>query len=246
VKQDRTTKDTLFDGDLHCDQYENGYRFSLDPVLLGHFVQPKPGQQFLDLGAGCGIISLILCYRWPEIHLTALELQPRLSSLIEHNLQQNRFAERIKTLCGDLRKIDTLCGPESFDQIVCNPPYGSIGSGRRNPNDEQAIARHEIQCGLDDVVKAISFCLKNRGRITMIYPVERAAGLIHALKARRLEPKRMQIVYSSPGSAGKLVLIEAVKNGGEELAILPPFYVYTQQEGEYTPEMAKLYEKNKV
>jgi tRNA1Val (adenine37-N6)-methyltransferase len=243
VKQDRTTKDTLFDGDLHCAQYENGYRFSLDPVLLGHFVQPKPGQRFLDLGAGCGIVSLILCYRWPEIHLTALELQSRLSSLIEHNIQQNKLEERIQALCGDLREIDTLFEPESFDQVICNPPYGSVGSGRRNPDEEQAIARHEIQCGLDDVVQAISFCLKNRGRASVIYPADRAAGLIHVLKASRLEPKRMQIVYSYPGSSGKLVLVEAVKNGGEELAILPPFYVYTQQEGEYSPEMARLYKK---
>lgn len=244
MKQDRTTQDTLFDGDLHCAQYENGYRFSLDPVLLGHFAQPSPGQRLLDLGAGCGIISLILCYRWPEIHLTALELQPQLSSLIEQNVKQNGLEERIQTLCGNLRGIDTLFEPESFDQVVCNPPYASLGSGRRNPNDEQAIARHEIQCELADVVQAISFCLKNRGRASLIYPAARAAFLVYTLKENRLEPKRMQIVHSYPGSTGKLVLIEAMKNGGEELTILPPFYVYTQQEGEYSPEMAKLYEKN--
>jgi tRNA1(Val) A37 N6-methylase TrmN6 len=240
----RTTRDSLFDGDLQCFQHEKGYRFSLDAVLLAHFVQPRPGQQFLDLGAGCGIISLILCYRWPDISLTTLELQPQLSSLIEQNIAQNKFEKQIQTQCGDLRKIDTLLEPESFDQVVCNPPYGSLGSGRLNPDDEQAIARHEIQCERADVVQAISFCLKNRGRASLIYPADRAAGLIHALKSRRLEPKRMQIVHSYPGSTGKLVLIEAMKNGGDDLAILPPFYVYTKQGGKYSPEMAKLYEKN--
>lgn len=243
MQQPAKTKDTLFDGDLYCAQYENGYRFSLDAVLLAHFVQPRPGQRFLDLGAGCGVISLILCYRWPDISLTTLELQPRLSSLIEQNIAQNKFEKQIQTLCGDLRKIDTLVKPESFNQVVCNPPYGSLGSGRQNPDDEQAIARHEIQCKLTDVVQAISFCLKNRGRASLIYPADRVAGLIHALKSKKLEPKRMQVVYSYPESSGKLVLIEAMKNGGEELAILPPFYIYTQQEGEYSPEMAKLYEK---
>lgn len=208
---DNTTKDTLFDGDLHCAQYENGYRFSLDAVLLAHFVQPRPGQRFLDLGAGCGVISLILCYRWSDISLTALELQPQLSSLIEYNIQQNIFGNRIRTLCGDLCEMKNLVDSESFDQVVCNPPYGSIGQGRQNPIDEQAIARHEIQCKLTDVVKAIAFCLKNRGRASLIYPADRVAGLIHALKSKKLEPKRMQVVYSYPGSSGKLVLIEAMK-----------------------------------
>ncbi|MBC8318110.1 MAG: tRNA1(Val) (adenine(37)-N6)-methyltransferase [Desulfobulbaceae bacterium] len=241
----RTTKDTLFDGDLHCCQYEKGYRFSLDPVLLAHFVQPRVGQRFLDLGAGSGIISLILSYRWPSIRLTALELQPQLFSLIEQNVRQNSFQERIGLMCGDLRRIDTLLDPESFDQVVCNPPYGSPGSGRLNPGDEQAIARHEIQCELSDIVQAISFCLKNRGRASLVYPADRAAVLIQALKNKRLEPKRLQVVHSYPGSSGKLVLIEVMKNGGEELEILPPFYVYTKQGGEYSPEMAQLYKRNR-
>lgn len=245
MKQDRTIRDSLFDGDLHCSQHEKGYRFSLDPVLLAHFVQPRPGQRFLDLGAGNGIISLILCYRWPSISLMALELQPQLFSLIEQNVQFNDLQERLGLLCGDLRRIDTLLDPESFDQVVCNPPYGILGNGRLNPGEEQAIARHEIQCELSDIVQAISFCLKNRGRASLVYPAERAAVLIQALKNKRLEPKRLQVVYSYPGSSGKLVLIEAMKNGGEEMAIMPPFHVYTKQGGEYSPDMAKLYEKNK-
>ena len=242
----RTTQDTLFDGDLHCTQYENGYRFSLDPVLLGHFVQPRSGQRFLDLGAGCGVISLILCYRWPEIHLTALELQPQLFSLLEHNVQSNNFQDRIDMLCGDLRKISSLFEPESYDQVICNPPYGGPDSGRQNPGEEQAIARHEIQCELIDIVQEISFCLKNRGRVSLIYPADRAAVLLHALKNKRLEPKRMQVVHSYAGGNGKLVLIEAIKNGGEELEILPSFYVYAKKGGGYSPEMAKLYKKNRT
>lgn len=251
VQQDRNvnieagrTRDTLFDGDLHCWQYEKGYRFSVDAVLLSHFVLPRPGQHILDIGAGCGIISLILCYRWPDITITSLELQPQLISLIEHNIEQNTFQERIQTLNGDLCEIKNLVAAESFDQVVCNPPYGSLGTGRQNPGDEQAVARHEIRCDLNNVAKAIAFCLRNKGRASLIYPADRAAALIDTLKKNRLEPKRLQIVYSYPGSSGKLIMLECIKNGGEELTILPPFFIYEKKNGGYSPEMARLYEKN--
>ena len=238
------TRDSLFDGDLICCQHENGYRFSLDAVLIAHFVNPKPGQRLLDMGAGCGIISLIMAYRLPDITLTAFELQPRLASLIKENSTENGYEKQIHVVCGNLLRINSLFKPEGFDQVVCNPPYGLVGSGRQNPGEEEAIARHEIECSLSDVVGAISFALKNRGRASLIYPADRTAGLIHVLKSKNIEPKRLQVVYSYPGGKGKLVLLEAVKNGGEELEILPPFYVYTKQDGPYTAEMSKLYEKN--
>ena len=238
------TWDSLFDGNLQCCQYEKGYRFSLDAVLLSHFVKPLPGQQVLDMGAGCGIISLILCYRFPDIRVTALELQPQLISLIRHNITQNNFDTRIQILRGNLRRIKKLTAAERYDQVVCNPPYGSRGSGRQNINDEMAVARHEIVCNLEDIVQAISYSLRNRGRASIIYPADRAARLINTLQENKLEPKKVQTVYSYPGCNGKLILVESVKNGGEELTILPPFYVYTKRNGGYSPEMAKLYEKN--
>ena len=236
------TEDTLFSGRLHCVQHADGYRFSVDPVLLAHFISPRPGVRLLDLGAGCGVISLILCYRHPAIRVTALELQPALAALIARNIEANQLQERISLQLGDLRTVNTLFPPETFDWVVCNPPYGKVAAGRRNPAGEQAVCRHEIQAELGDVVRAISYALKNRGRAVLIYPASRAAVLLAALKNARLEPKRMQIVHSCPGSEGKLVLVEAMKNGGEEMSLLPPFFIYAAPGGDYTAEMARLYE----
>jgi tRNA1(Val) A37 N6-methylase TrmN6 len=145
---------------------------------------------------------------------------------------------------GDLCRIKELFVAESFDQVVCNPPYGSIGSGRQNPGDEEAVARHEIRCDVAGVVQAVAFCLSNRGRASFVYPAGRAAGLIFSLRQYRLEPKRLQIVYSYPGGKGRLILLEVMKNGGEELTIEQPFYVYQRQNGDYSLEMQKMYEKN--
>jgi tRNA1Val (adenine37-N6)-methyltransferase len=236
------TEDTLFSGRLHCVQHADGYRFSVDPVLLAHFIKPRPGARLLDLGAGCGVISLVLCYRHPAIRITALELQPPLAALIARNIEANHLQERISLQQGDLRVVNTLFPPETFDWVVCNPPYGKVAAGRRNPAEEQAVCRHEIQAELSDVVRASAYCLKNRGRAGLIYPASRAAVLLGALKNARLEPKRMQIVYSYPGSQGKLVLVEAMKNGGAEMSLLPPFFIYAAPGGDYTAEMARLYE----
>lgn len=235
------TEDSLFDGKLLCLQNGTGYRFSLDAVLLAHFVRPKPADTVLDLGAGCGVISLVLCYRWQGLQVAALEIQDSLFALLQKNVSFNTMQERITPQHGDLRRIKDFFSPEAFDLVVSNPPYGKFLAGRQNSVDEQAVARHEIKAGLEDVINAASFVLKNRGRAAFVYPASRLAVLIAALKKKKLEPKKLQIVYSYPGSEGKIVLVEAVKNGGEELQILPPFFVYEKQNGDYSPEMSCLY-----
>lgn len=235
------TNDTLFDGRLHCLQYTHGYRFSLDAVLLAHFAKVKAHEKILDIGAGCGVVSLIICYLCPEARLTSLEIQPQLVKLINENIELNTFQENMRVVQGDLCHIRSLFPAESFDKVVCNPPYGKRATGRRNPGPEQSIARHEVKAELADIVRAIFYSLKNRGRGYVIYPASRAAVLLAALKQQELEPKKLQIIYSYPGGAGKLVLVEVVKNGGEELAVAAPFFVYQKPGGDYSTEMARLY-----
>ncbi len=242
TERNEYTFDSLFSGKLQCVQHKQGYRFSIDAVLLGHFIHPKPGDQILDLCAGCGIVSLIIAYRWSDIFLAALEVQPALAELIRRNIKLNSLDGRLSVIEGDVNQIRDLLAPESYDVVVCNPPYRKAESGRRNIGKEQAVARHEVKADLPGIIKAVVYGLKNRGRASLVYPAERSTSLFAELRKHGLEPKRMQIIYSYPGSAGKLILVEAVKGGGEELTIMPPMYVYEEQGGKYTLEMAKLYE----
>jgi len=241
-RKEKITADSLFSGRVQCLQHRDGYRFSVDSVLLAHFIEPKAGDLILDLCAGCGVVSLILAYRFAGIRLTALELQPQLAALIRENVAANNYSERIEVVEGDCRKINELVKAGSFSWVVANPPYRRPGSGRLTLGNEQALARHELSVDLAGVVSAVSFALKTRGRAALVYPAARAAALIAALKNGGLEPKRVQVVYSYPGGAARLVLVEAVKGGGEELVILPPFYIYREPDGDYSPEMARLYE----
>lgn len=240
-RHDEYTEDSLFDGRIRCKQRSNGYRFSLDAVLLGNFISIRPGEKVLDLGCGSGIVALILAYRWPSCQLTGLEIQPDLVKLARENVAQNNWQERITIMQGDLRQIERVIPAGQFDCLVSNPPYRKKGTGRMNLEPEQLAARHETMADVASVVKASAWALKNRGRAAFIYPAARGAAVLYELKKQGLEPKRLQTVYSYPGSPAVLLLVEAVKGGGEELTILEPFYVYREPEGEYSSEMAACY-----
>ena len=236
------TRDTLFGGRLICAQFRHGYRFSADAVLAAHFCRPGPADRILDLGCGSGIIGLILAFRHPGVLVTGLEVQAELARLAEDNIRANDLVARMSVVPGSLREIETLLAPESFDLVVSNPPYRRPGSGRVSPADQRARARHEIDASLADVARAAAFSVKNRGRCVFVYPAGRTMTLAAALKSARLEPKRLQPVYGYAGSPeAALVLVEAVKNGGEEMQILPPLYTHAEQNGPFSPAMQSLY-----
>jgi len=235
------TDDTLFEGRLICRQHRHGYRFSVDAVLLAHFLDPKREETVLDLGAGCGVISLLLAYRWPHLRLTALELQPQLVELCRHNVVVSGYSERIAVVRGDFRTPWEVVEAGSFARVVANPPFRPAENGRVSGGVEQAMARHELAGGLTDLLGAMAFALQSKGRATLVYPAARVGVLLAALKNKGLEPKRLQMVHSHPGGRGRLVLVEAIKGGGEELVVLPPFYINTSPGGSYSAEMRRCY-----
>lgn len=208
---------------------------------MAHFFTPAPEERILDLGTGCGIISLILAHRWSGISLTGLELQPGLAALARFNVAANRCAGRVRIVEGDLGQVEKLLPPAGFERVVCNPPYRQVGAARPNSNLEQATARHEIRAGLEDIVKAVAWLLVEGGRADLVYPVERGAELQRALQANGCSPSRLQRVCSYQGGACRLLLLEAIKGGAGKLETLPPFYVHEGPLGQYTTEMANFY-----
>ncbi|WP_456388044.1 tRNA1(Val) (adenine(37)-N6)-methyltransferase [Desulfolithobacter sp.] len=236
--------DTLFSGRLHCRQHAGGYRFSVDSVLLAGMVPVRPGDQVLDLGCGCGVIGLILAFRNPGIHLVGLELQSSLVRLARDNVALGGFEDRFTIVQGDLRHIDRYLEPESFDQVVCNPPFYPKGSGRMSRGDEQRMARHEISATLADVVRASRFCVRNHGRVSLVYPVMRLGVLVATLHDQRLGVQKIVPIYSCPeDDRACLVVVQAIKNGGGETLLAPPIYIYAHRNGPWSPAMERLYEE---
>ncbi len=236
------TTDSLFGGALTCRQHGRGYRFSLDAVVVARWTEIRGERCVLDLGCGNGIIGLILCRLHPHLHLTGIELQHSLAGLARRNIRDNGLQQRFRILEGDLLHIRDLVPAESFDMVVSNPPYGRPPQGRVSRNREKAQARHELCGRLEDFCRAAAWSLKNRGRMVVVYPAGRLVRLMAALAREHLVVKRLQPVYSYPeDSRARLVLAEAVKNGGDELVVLKPFYVYSSKNGPYSEEMAACY-----
>jgi tRNA1Val (adenine37-N6)-methyltransferase len=214
------TLDEFLDGRLRLIQSARGYRFSIDAVLLSQFVTIKPGDVVVDLGAGCGIISLILLLEKPVGYVIALEIQKHLVDQAVRNAALNGFMDRMGVLLGDLRQVPL--GRSIADVVVCNPPYRGPGSGRVNPDFERAIARHEIMASLNDILSAANSVLKPKGRVAVIYPAGRLVDLLVRMRAFDFEPKRMQVVYPSMEEESKLVLVEGSRGGKGGVKVLPP------------------------
>jgi tRNA1Val (adenine37-N6)-methyltransferase len=241
------TSDTLFNKELFCNQHKPGYRFSIDSVLLAHYVCIENGDNILDLGCGCGIIALVLMYRWKEriSKITGLEYQKGLFELASYNSAANGYDKSFKVIHGDLRHIDKYLSPESYSQVVCNPPFYKAESGRSSKNSEALIARHQIKANIQDIAMAAKYCVRNKGKVTIIYPASYLSELLYSFMQNRLEPKKMRMVYSKTfDEKAQLVLLQAVKNGGRGLSISSPLYIYNGNARDYSAEVERFYSSN--
>jgi len=234
------TLDTLFAGRLKILQKKDGYRFSIDALLLARFVQPRRTDRVIDLGTGCGVIPLILLFRREAQKVIGVEIQPALAEIARRNAALNRFVNRFPIWEKDLKTLRPKSGQGNFDLVLTNPPYRKVGSGRVNPEGEKAVARHELNATLTDVLRTASFLLKPRGRLCLIYPASRAPELIQAIGRFHLEPKRLQFVHSHHQDKARLLLVEARKEGRAQAQVLPPFFLY-ESTGESTPEAQALF-----
>lgn len=245
---DETEINTLFDGDLICNQHIDGYRFSVDSVLLAHFVSVKKNDRILDLGTGSGIISLILLYRHygTIIECSGVELQKSLFELATTNMRKNNF-DNLNTLyhC-NVKDLKEHCPAGSYNTIVCNPPFFPMDSGRLSSNSEARIARHQISANIADFLFAASHAVQNRGNVYFIYPAELLGEFLTKAALYRLEAKKLRFIYSYPGSSkgAQLVLIHCSKNGGQGVKIPEPLYIYSEKNGVLSNEVTQYYENN--
>ncbi|PIE34889.1 SAM-dependent methyltransferase [candidate division KSB3 bacterium] len=220
------TLERLNIGNLQCLQPQKGYRFSLDAILLADFLSVKPDERLIDLGTGNGIIPLLVSVLHPVRQIVGLELQGRLQDLAQRNVRMNNLESRIHIRQGDLKEVSQMFHVGEFDVLCSNPPYRKIGSGRINPRSEQAIARHEIACQLEDLLTAAKFLIKPGGRVYLIYLPERLGELVSELRRYRLEPKKIRCVHTALQTPASLVLIESQRDASSGLALLPPLFLY--------------------
>ncbi len=229
------TLDTFYHGRVFVLQKKRGYRFSLDAPLLADFIRPSPTDGLLELGAGNGIISLLLS-RKPFRQIVCLEIQPALADLASRNVALNHLEGKITVLEQDLR---TYRPDEGYDIVFSNPPYIKKRGGQLSPSGEKSIAKHEIKCDIFDIMHAAGRALERDGRVCVIYPAKRKADFDRALEETGLRIRTLRFVHPRQGEPAHRFLAECGFSVSSP-EIRRPLCVYNER-GEYTPEMKAIF-----
>ncbi|WP_042479110.1 tRNA1(Val) (adenine(37)-N6)-methyltransferase [Bacillus ndiopicus] len=232
--------DYLLAEDLRIIQSPSVFSFSLDAVLLARFVNiPKSKGHIVDLCSGNGVIPLFLSAR-TKAQITGVELQPRLYDMACRSVRYNGLEQQITMTLDDVKEVADKLGIEKYDAVTCNPPYFLAHEmSDKNISEHHAIARHEIHLTLEEAVIAASRLLKQGGKAAFVHRPGRLLDIVTAMRAHRIEPKRIRFVYPKMGKEANTLLIEGIKDGKPDLKILPPLYVYDEANN-YTAEVSEL------
>lgn len=233
------TTDSFFEGKIKIRQRENGYRFSIDPILIAHYAKIPKGSKIVDIGTGSGIIPLILGHLHEDCRVLGVEIQKNLAEMANRNIEDNGFKERIRILNMDFSELSQADINGPADIIISNPPYRKNDSGRKNPESEKAIARHEITLTIGQLLKKSGSILKTGGLFHIIFPSQRLAELIYEMKNVNIEPKTARMIHSFIDQPAKLVMISGKKGAQSGLIADPPLIIY-ERENKYTEEIESM------
>ena len=222
--------------------YQNPEKFcfGVDAVLLSSFVKVKEGETAVDIGTGNGVIPLLLTAKTQGKIFYGMEIQPEVAEMAQRSVAVNHLEEKVRIICADVKDSAAYFKGGSVDVVTCNPPYMNDGQGLVNDADAQTIARHEVKCTLDDVLREGARMLRDGGRYYMVHRPYRLADVIDTMRRNRLEPKRMRLVHPYADKDANLVLIEAAKDGGSFMVVEKPLIVY-EKPGTYTKDVLKFY-----
>ena len=219
----------------------SAHGFGTDAILLAHFAAPKRNDVACDLGSGCGIIPLLFCRDGLCRSITAIEIQEAGCIQIREAIRENRLADKLTVLQKDLRTLKQDDLPlYSYDLVTMNPPYMAPHSGLQSQNEAALLARHEITCTLDDVMRCADQLLRFGGRLCICHRPERLADVICLMRSRGIEPKRVRMVTHSAGRKPSLFLLEG-KKGANSGMIIEPELILKDANGAYTEDALRCY-----
>ncbi len=217
------------------------YHFSTDTILLANFSNPKKKDKAIELGSGCGTIPLIWCRNAPPKQIYMVEIQTQATEMIKRSIKLNKLENEIHVINEDLNNLKGKVPFGYFDLVVCNPPYKVQGTGILNPNKKHEIARHEIMCSNDDIVKCASKLLNFGGRFCLCQRTERLADIMESFRQHGIEPKKLRLVQQRKNKAPKLFLIEGKKGANKGGLVIENTLLIEDDNGNYSSEMMEIY-----
>lgn len=216
--------------------------FGIDAVILADFAKMKAKDIAVDLGTGNGVIPMLMEARYGGVHFDGLEIQDINVNMARRSVAMNHLEEKITIHHGDIKEASGLLGAGKYDVVTCNPPYMNENHGLTNPDSHKAIARHELLCTLDDVVREAGKLLKTNGHFYMIHRPQRLVEILGKLTEYHLEPKRIRFVHSFVDKEASMVMIDAIKGANPLVKVEAPLIVY-KAPGEYSDELWDIHYK---
>ncbi len=233
------TLDSLRRFDLAIAQPRQGYRFSLDALLLADFVACADDARLADLGTGCGVIPLVLCRRLPGATALGFDSNGDMARLAAENARRNGLEQRVAFVEQDILELRRHYPVSSFDGVTANPPFRTPRSGRTSPRAGRDMARHESTAGMADFLAMAKYLVRPGGRIWFVHLPDRLAEFIHGAAGLNLSLLRLRMVHPNPGSPARIFLAELAKGRKGSTIVLPPLLV-RGQDGGYTAEAGRI------
>ena len=226
LKENERIDDLQYKG-LKIIQDKTAFCFGIDSVLLSDFAKEiKNNSKVADLGTGNGIVGLLLCKKTKLNQIIGVEIQEEIAEMAERSIKLNDLEEQFKIVA-----------------VVMNPPYKEVGKGKTNENSSKLIARHEVKATLSDFIKVAAGLLKDKGEVYVVHKPERIVDIMQEMRANKIEPKKMRLVYPYENETPSIVLIKGVKGGKKFFSVDKPLVIY-QNNGEYTQDIKNIYIKN--
>ncbi len=242
LKENERIDDLQFNN-LKIIQNKKGFCFGIDAVLLSDFAKRMKNCDFVvDLCTGTGVLPILLSGKTSAKKIVGVEIQPEFAEMATRSVKLNCLEDKIEIINRDLNNLNDAVKSGTVDVVTVNPPYIKKGSGIINEKDTLTIARHEISCTLEDVVRVAARILKSDGEFYMIHKPERLVDIFCVMRKYKIEPKVIKFVHPDKNKLPNLVLVLGKRCGGSFLKFEEPLYVY--EGGTYTDEIYKIYNMN--
>lgn len=216
--------------------------FGTDAILLSNFAKAKPSDKMVDLGTGCGIIPLLMLRDGNLKTAVGVDISDEATDLAQKTKQELNL-EKFTVINSDLKDLKGKVQFGCHTLVTCNPPYKADGAGLQNPNERHKVARHEVECSLEDIIKVSAKLLQTTGRLCMCHRPERLCELLKLMSDNKIEPKRLRLVCQRKGEEPWLVLVEGKRCAKSGMRIDPVLYI--EEDGKFSDEMIKIYGKYK-